>query len=119
MVFIILQIAIIIGIILHVYAQGLSISAVLKAPDKFGGDFISLRYSGKVISTSYIQIATSLNFVCAAICGLIVANDRRYLIPILLTMSAFMPSMATMFLFGDKGTLPQSIAFYCGGLFVG
>lgn len=118
-VFIVLQIAIIIGIILHIQAQGLSISAALKAPDKFGGDFISLRYSGKVISTVYIQLATSLNFVCAAVCGIIVANDRRYLIPILLTIAALLPSMLTMFLLGDKGTLPQSIAFFCGGLFVG
>jgi len=118
-IFIAMQIFIIIGIFLHIRAQGFSISNVIKAPDKFGGDFIGLRYSGKITSTLYIQIATILNYVCVALCGLIVANDRRYVIPALLTIAAFIPSLATMFLMGDKGTLPQSIALYCGGLFVG
>ncbi|HTF96209.1 MAG TPA: O-antigen polymerase [Cellvibrio sp.] len=119
MVFIVLLIVVITGIIFHIQAQGLSITTALKEPDKFGGDFIGLRYNGKVVSTLYIQIATSLNFVCASICGLIVANDRRYFTPALFTIAAFIPSITTMFLLGDKGTLPQSIAFYCGGLFVG
>lgn len=116
---IIMQIAIIVGIILHIQAQGLSIFTALKSLDKFGGDFIGLRYSGKITSTLYIQIATSLNFVCAALCGLIVANDRRYLMPAFLTIAAFLPSVTIMFFLGDKGTLPQAIALYCGGLFVG
>jgi hypothetical protein len=117
--FILVELIIFATIALNVKVQGFPISTLLSDPFKVGCEFLMLRYRGEVISNVYSQLATVLNYVAAPIAGLMVANRKSFVVSAVIVFICLVPSIMSMVLYGDKGTVFLSMALFYGSVVVG
>lgn len=104
---------------LNVAHQGFSLRDLVFDPFAIGCEYLGYRYSGSVKPFLLSQVATVLNYVCAALAGLIVAQRRNYLLSAGVVLLGMLPSLYSIAIYADKGSVFLSLAFFYGAVVVG
>lgn len=103
----------------NVAYQGFSLRDFVFDPFAIGCEYLGYRYSGSVKPFALSQLATVLNYVAAAFAGLIVAHRRSYVFSAGVVFLCMLPSLYSIAVYADKGTIFLSLAFFYGAVVVG
>jgi len=98
--------------------QGFDLSRLLANPLEIGCLYLGGRYSGTLVPTAYAQAATVLNYVAVALAGIALGSRRGVILRLFVLLITFIPSVLTVLVMADKGTIFLSAAFFYGGVIV-
>ncbi len=113
------QVAGLITMMANVAYQGFSVRDFVFDPFAIGCEYLGYRYSGSVKPFVLMQLATILNYVAAAFAGLIVSHRRNYVFSAGVVLLCMLPSLYSIAVYADKGTIFLSLAFFYGAVVVG
>lgn len=103
----------------NVAHQGFSLRDFLFDPFAIGCQYLGYRYSGAVKPYPLSQVATILNYVVAALAGLIVVHRPNVLLGAGVVLLTIIPSLYCIAVYADKGTIFLTLAFFYGAVVVG
>lgn len=103
----------------NVAYQGFSLRDFVFNPFAIGCEYLGYRYSGSVKPFALSQLATVLNYVAASFAGLIVAHRRSYVFSAGIVFLCMLPSLYSIAVYADKGTIFLCLAFFYGAVVVG
>lgn len=103
----------------NVAYQGFSLRDFFVDPFAIGCEYLGYRYRGAVKPFVLSQVATILNYVAAALAGLIVTQKRSYVFSAGVVLLCLMPSLYSIAVYADKGTIFLSLALFYGAVVVG
>jgi hypothetical protein len=115
----ILQLIVLTCMMANVAYQGFSINDFLTDPFAIGCEYLGYRYRGDAKPFALAQAAIILNYVAAALAGLIVAHRRSFVLGGFTVALCILPSLYSIAIYGDKGTIFLVIAFFYGAVVVG
>ena len=92
---------------------------VITSPIETACEYLRARYSGVFHVTGFSQAETVLNYVGVPIGGILVASRRRFAAQAAILVVSFIPSLISMLVYADKGTLFLSMGYFYGGVIVG
>lgn len=98
--------------------QGFDLSRLIYNPLEIGCLYLGGRYSGTLVPTVFAQAATVLNYVAVALAGVALGSRKGVVLRLLLLALTFVPSILTVLVMADKGTIFLAAAFFYGGVIV-
>lgn len=113
------EIAVLACMIANVAYQGFSVWNFFVDPFLIGCEYLGYKYRGDVKPFLFAQAGTVLNYVAAALAGLIVANRRSFALNAFVVIAGTMPSFYSVAVFADKGTIFLTLAFFYGAVVMG
>ncbi len=105
--------------LLNIRAQGFTFDQLTSDPVMVACQYLVARYDGLIQPTVYSQVGTLLNYIGAPIAGIVLATRRSWSLRAVLFIVAFAPSMISVLVYADKGTVFQTAAYVLGGTIVG
>ncbi|MFD1747274.1 hypothetical protein ACFSE1_17520 [Rhizobium helianthi] len=117
--FLLMQGGVLVCMMANVAYQGFSLRDFLFDPYAIGCQYLGYRYSGAVKPFILSQVAVILNYVASALAGLLVANRRSYLFSAFMVFLCMLPSLYSIAVYADKGTVFLTLAFFYGAVVVG
>lgn len=98
--------------------QGFDLSRLLANPLEIGCLYLKGRYGGTLAPTVYAQAATVLNYVAVALAGISLGSRKGVILRLSILLITFIPSVLTVLVMADKGTIFLAAAFFYGGVIV-
>lgn len=114
-----IQVTVLACMMANVAYQGFSVRDFLVDPFAIGCKYLGYRYNGDVKPFALAQAATVVNYVAAALAGLIVAHRQSYLLSTCIVLLCMLPSLYSVAIYADKGTIFLTLAFFYGAVVVG
>lgn len=103
----------------NVAYQGFSVRDFVLDPFAIGCEYLGYRYSGSVKPFALSQAATIINYVAAAFAGSIVSQRRSYALNAGVIFLCILPSLYSIAVYADKGTIFLTLALFYGAVVVG
>lgn len=103
----------------NVAYQGFSVRDFIFDPFAIGCEYLGYRYSGSVKPFILSQFATIINYAAASFAGFIVAQRRSYVSSAGIVLVCMLPSLYSIAVYADKGTIFLSLAFFYGSVVAG
>lgn len=116
-VFVCLQLCAVACLLINLRIQGVELASVFLDPLGTANRYLSARYNHEVILNPFTQLGMVANYVGVPIGGLLVSRSsmpRNVAIYLL----AFLPSLAHVLIYADKGTIFLCAAYFLGGIVV-
>jgi hypothetical protein len=103
---------------INLQRQGFDLSKLATNPLEIGCLYLGGRYNGTLVPTVFAQAATVLNYVAVSLAGVLLASRKGVVVRLAVLAITFVPSILTVLVMADKGTIFLAAAFFYGGVVV-